>query len=89
MAVLVFAALVWVTTGLSSERRAIRHLPEEQRRELLSRTVDEMRQFCDEGPPDALKAHCRDLASFAARFDECTGECESLVRHQLTRAATR
>jgi hypothetical protein len=70
--------------GLSAERRALRALPAEQRLALLSRTVEELRQVCGEGRPDALKDHCRELASFAARFDECRGECEALVRHQLT-----
>lgn len=82
--VLVLVAVLAATiAGLSSERRALRSLPSEERVALLSRTVDELRQFCSEGQPAALQGHCRELASFAARFDECRGECEGLVHRQL------
>ena len=86
---LAIAVLVAIVSGISSERTAIRALPGEQRLSVLSRTVDELRQFCGERPPEALKDHCRELASFAARFDECRDECESLVRRQLVPAPTR
>jgi len=84
--VAVLVAIIWAP---SSERRALRALPEEERLALLSRTVDDLRQYCGEGRPDALRDHCRELASFAAQFDECTGVCEALVRHELAPAPTR
>jgi len=84
--VAVLAALMWAP---SSERRALRALPDQERLTLLSRTVDDLRQYCGEGRPDALKDHCRDLASFASQFDECTGTCETLVHHELAPAPTR
>lgn len=83
------AVLVAVVSGLSSERRAIRAMQPEQRVALLSRTVDELRQFCGPDRADPLKDHCRELASFASQFDECRGECEALVRRQLTPVPTR
>ena len=90
---LVVLAIVAVATavlpGSSSERRAIRSLPDGQRLAILSRTVDELRQFCDEERPGALEGHCRELASFAAQFDECRGECGALVRRQLAPTPTR
>ncbi len=76
----VLAAIVW---NVGSERRALRTLSGEQRRELLSHTVEEMRQFCGPGRPEALRTHCRELASFASQFAECRGECETLVRIEL------
>jgi hypothetical protein len=85
----IFAILVAMLFLPSPERRALRALPDEQRLAVLSRTVDEFRQFCGEGRPDALKDHCRELASFAAQFDECRGECEALVHQQLAPAPTR
>jgi hypothetical protein len=85
----VFAVLVATLFVPTSERRALRALPEKQRLALLSRTVDELRQFCGESRPAALEDHCRELASFAAQFDECNGECEALVHHQLAPAPTR
>ena len=86
---LLAAVLVAVLHGLSSERKALRAMPTEQRLALLSRTVDELRQFCGPGRSDALKDHCRELASFASQFDECKGECETLVRRELTPVPTR
>jgi hypothetical protein len=73
----------------SSERRRLRALPDEQRSALLSRTADDLRRFCGDGHPDAIAGHCRELASFAAQFDECQGECEALVHRQLAPAPTR
>jgi len=87
--VAIVAALVAIVPGFSSERRAIRAMPDEQRSALLSRTVDELRQLCGEARPDGLEGHCRELASFAARFDECRGECEALVHRQLAPNPTR
>jgi hypothetical protein len=85
----IFAVLVAMLFLPSPERRALRALPDEQRLAVLSRTVDELRQFCGTDRPDALKDHCRELASFAAEFDECRGECAALVHHQLAPAPTR
>ncbi len=76
-------------SGPSSGKRALRGLPDGQRRALLSRTVDELRGSCGEARAEALADHCRELASFAARFDECRGECEELVRRVLTPVPNR
>jgi hypothetical protein len=85
----IVAVLVAVVSGLSEERRAIRALPDERRLAVLSRTVDELKQFCGGSRPEALRAHCHELASFASQFDECRGECEALVRRELAAAPTR
>jgi len=79
----VAAVLIALATSHSSERTAIRALSGEQRRASLSRIVSELKQFCGEGRASGLEGHCRELASFAAQFDECRGECEALVRHEL------
>ncbi len=81
--------LLAILRSLGSERRAVRALPSEERVALLARTVDEMRQFCGERRPEALEKHCRDLATFAAQFDECRGECEALVRREFAPASPR
>jgi len=52
-------------------------------------TVDDLRQLCGEGRARGLEDHCRELASFAARFDECGGECEVLVRRELAPVPSR
>jgi hypothetical protein len=79
----VMATLVGVLASRSPRDRGVRALPPEQRVALLSRTVDELRQFCGHGHDSALDDHCHELASFAARFEECRGECESLARPLL------
>jgi hypothetical protein len=76
----VLATLVGVLASRSPRDRGLRALPPEQRAALLSRTVDELRQFCGPGHAPALDEHCRDLAAFTARFEECRGECEALAR---------
>lgn len=89
LALVVVFVLVALASGADSERRALRRLPHEQRLMLLAHTVDELHQLCGDGRPAALKTHCRDLASFAAQFDECRGDCEAVVRHELTPPPTR
>jgi hypothetical protein len=73
----------------SAERRAIRSLPDSQRLAILDRTIGEIRLSCAGDRPDALRNHCRELATFASRFDECRGECATLVRLQLAPVPTR
>jgi len=85
----VAAMIVAFGSTPSSERRRLRALSDEQRSALLSRTVDDLRRFCGDGRPDALTGHCRELASFAAQFDECKGDCEALVHRQLAPVPTR
>jgi hypothetical protein len=88
--VLAIATVVFAIGGsLTSVRRGVRALPEPERRTLLSRTVDELRQYCAPGRPEGLASHCHELASFASQFDECRGECETLVRRELTPVPTR
>ena len=83
------ALLVAIASGLRSQREGLRTLPDEQRMALFSRTVDGLRQFCGESRPAPLDAHCRELASFAAEFDECQDGCRALVRPLLTPRPTR
>ena len=50
--VLAIAAMLVALSALpSSERRALHALPDEQRHALLSRTVEDLRQFCGQGRP--------------------------------------
>jgi hypothetical protein len=70
-------------------RPALDRIPAGERSAIYARTLDDLRQFCGEPSSAALKEHCRELALFASRFDECRGECEALVRRQLTSIPTR
>jgi hypothetical protein len=84
----VLATLVGVLATRPRDR-GLRALPPEQRAALLSRTVDQLREFCGSGHAPALDDHCRELASFAAGFEECRGECEALARPFRARTPTR
>ncbi len=78
-------AVATVRTG----RRAVHAIPDDQRMAIYSRTLDDLKQLCGDRPPEALKDHCRELASFISQFDECRGECEAIVRNQLGPDPTR
>jgi hypothetical protein len=75
--------------SLASGRNTLREVAPEQRAALLSSTLAELRQFCGKGHVATLDDHCRELASFAARFDECREGCEALVRPLVTPNPTR
>jgi hypothetical protein len=83
------ALLFAIVLGLRAPREGLRTLPDEQRMALFSRAVDELRQFCGEGRPAALDAHCREQASFAAQFDDCRNDCRTLVEPLLAPRPTR
>lgn len=83
------AAVLAFAWSIASGRNTVRGLPLEQRTALLSHTLDELRQSCGKARASALDDHCRELASFAAQFDECRGECEALVRPLITPNPTR
>jgi hypothetical protein len=87
--VVLLATLAAVATSLSPGRRGLSGVAPEQRAQLLARTVEELRQFCGPGHAPALDEHCRELAAFAARLEECRGDCEELVRPFLTPKPTR
>jgi hypothetical protein len=69
-------------------RRTGPSIPAEQRTAIYARTLDELKHFCG-APPQGLKGHCRELASFVSSLDECRAECEAIVRAQLAPNPTR
>jgi hypothetical protein len=52
-------------------------------------TIEELRWFCGERRSDALRDHCRELASFAEEFTECRIDCRALAGQQLVQEPTR
>jgi len=85
----VVAIAAAIVAGLGSRQRALHALPEDQRLALYSRTLADLREFCGDGRPEALRDHCRELASFVVQFAECRGECQELAARQLVSAPTR
>jgi hypothetical protein len=88
-AAVAITAAAAITAVARLEPRGLGAVPEKERAALYARTLDEVRQFCGAGHARALDDHCRELASFAARFDECGPDCEKLVRPLLTPTPTR
>ncbi len=89
IALVVVAIAAAIISGLGSRQRALHALPEDQRLALYSRTLGDLREFCGDGRPEALRDHCRELASFVVQFAECRGECQELAARQLVSAPTR
>lgn len=76
----------WKVAG----RRADDSLPGEQRNAIFQRSFDELTQTCGgHHPRGLLEEHCRELASFVSRFEDCREECEAVVRARLAPTPTR
>lgn len=69
----------------TTDVRALRALPEPQRRSLLRGAVDNLKNVCDPAAPVALRDFCRRQAELAVKFRECErdGECQQLARRHL------
>lgn len=89
IAVCAVAAAAVAYSEAAGRRRTARSIPDEQRVAVFERTLDEVQRSCGGRPDGVLGEHCRELASFLSRFDECRGECEALVRGQLAAKPTR
>ncbi|OFX20600.1 MAG: hypothetical protein A2V77_21860 [Anaeromyxobacter sp. RBG_16_69_14] len=89
VALSVAIAIAVAAASGSWKRRDVARLPDDQRLALYARTIEELREFCGERRPDALRDHCRELASFAEGFTECRNDCRALTGKQLVRAPAR
>jgi hypothetical protein len=74
-------AYVWLS---GSEERAIRNLPDQPRRALFLRTLENLRTVCTTAP-DNLRDFCQEQANLALRFQECDRTCQALAFRQLSR----
>jgi len=61
------------------ERRAVRGLPEPERRALFERTLENLRSTCARDGKNGLEAYCREQAELVIDFPECDTACESLA----------
>jgi hypothetical protein len=76
-----FAWFVW---SQGSEQRAIRDLPQDERRALLSRTLENLKSVCA-APDDGIRGWCQEEANLALGFPECDDGCKKLAWRQLSR----
>lgn len=75
------AAYVWVE---GQEGRALRALPEAERRGLYLRTMENLRTVCDPAPGRSLREFCRTQAELAVQFPECDDPCREIARRHLS-----
>ena len=80
------AIVLWVRYQ-GEERRAVSHLPAEERSELYRRELRSFRSLCGQGPrKDALERQCKEKAEFILQFPECDRDCQLIARSHLQRA---
>ena len=72
----------------SAEERAIRALPEPERRSLYARTLENLATACA-APSEGLFDFCEAQARLALEFAECDGTCQALAERQLSRVPHR
>lgn len=78
-AAVVLALLVWLR-GPQAEERAIRRLPEGERRALYERTLRTLESSCEPSKrPKGLEDFCREQAEFVARFPDCDASCRAVA----------
>jgi hypothetical protein len=86
------AAIIAILTGgilyiwiwhQHSEERAIRALPDAERKALYQRTLADLESVCARPHASNLDDHCRDQAEFILQFPECDAACGRLARSQL------
>jgi hypothetical protein len=78
---------LWVLDH-GSERRALRNLPEADRRALYERTLENVRTVCVHDAKNRLARYCRDQAEILRALPECDAACKALVAN-FRRRATR
>lgn len=87
-----YAAVISILTGAIifiwiwnqySEERALRALPEAQRRALYLRTLADLESVCAHPHGSDLDGHCRAQAEFMLQFAECDDACRQLAHRQL------
>ena len=69
-----------------AEKRALRNLPEADRRALYQRTLENVRTICARDPGDRPVAYCRDQAEVLRALPECDDACKRLVASYRRRA---
>jgi hypothetical protein len=72
--------LWWWSEG--AEERAIRELPERERRALFLRALENVKSVC-QAPESAMQDFCRNQARMVLEFPECDETCQGVAQAQL------
>lgn len=79
--VLAIASHWWWTA--TRPMRAIRALPDGERRDLYRRTMENLTSICDPAPGRSFRDFCREQATLILAFPECDRPCQRIARrHQ-------
>jgi hypothetical protein len=80
---IVVAGFAWWWSA-TAEDRAIRSLPEPERRSLYQRTMANLETICEPAAPRSMRDFCRGQAELATRLPECDGSCQEIAHRHLT-----
>ena len=83
--VIVVLIALW-TIDRHAEERALRNLPEADRRALYQRTLENVRTICASDARFRLEGYCRDQADLLLALPECDSPCKALVASYRQRA---
>lgn len=79
LVVLTLVTGIWIWQGYSDEATFV-DMPEDVRRGLYLRTLENLRTVCP-APSDPVRTEfCREQADLLLRLPECDGECRELAR---------
>jgi hypothetical protein len=84
LAVMAAFSVLWVWDR-GSERRAIRTLPDGERRALYERTLENLRSVCALPESGDLQSFCRQQAELIVDLPECDAACRDLARDHRQR----
>jgi hypothetical protein len=83
MSALAVTGVAWWWSA-TAESRAIRALPEAERRGLYRRTMENLETICEPAATRAMRDFCREQAQLAAQFPECDPSCQEMAGRHLT-----
>jgi len=67
----------------TAEDRALRALPEPERRGLYRRTMDNLQTICEPAAPRSMRDFCRAQAELVAQLPDCDGSCQEIASRHL------
>jgi len=82
MSAIAVAGFAWWWSA-TAEDRALRALPEPERRGLYRRTMDNLETICEPAAPRSMRDFCRAQAQLAAQLPDCDDSCQDIARRHL------
>lgn len=86
LALVVVVLIALWTVDRRAEERALRSLPQADRRALYERTLENVRSLCSGDARYRLEGYCRDQADLLLALPECDAGCKVLVASYRQRA---